>query len=54
MKDKDFTMALLVDQTPKQSFDAINIVRRWWSEEIEGKTDKLNEVFTYHYQYVYH
>jgi len=53
MKDQSFTTTLLVDQTPEAVFTAINNVRGWWSEEIEGSTDKLNEVFDYHYQDVH-
>lgn len=49
----DFTTVLLVDQTPKQAFDAINNVRGWWSEEIEGITNELNAVFKYHYEDVH-
>jgi hypothetical protein len=50
MKTSDFNTTLLVDQTPKEVFNAINNVRGWWSEEIEGSTDKLNDEFTYHYR----
>ncbi len=50
MKPSDFTSAILVDQTPKEAFDAINNVRGWWSEEIEGSSSKLNDVFKYHYE----
>src|SRR5664279_3741663 len=53
MTTNDFTTSLLVDQTPKQVFDAINNVRGWWSEEIEGSTDTLNAEFDYHYQDVH-
>ena len=49
----DFTTAILVDQTPKEAFDAINNVRGWWSEEIEGSTDRLNSEFDYHYEDVH-
>jgi hypothetical protein len=50
MKTPDFTTTILVDQTPNQVYDAINNPRGWWSEEIEGRTDKPDEVFDYHFQ----
>lgn len=53
MTSKDFTTTFVVDQTPAEVFNAINNVRGWWSEEIEGSTDKLNEEFNYHYKDVH-
>ena len=53
MKTQDFTATILVDQTPQQVFDAVNNVRGWWSEEIEGDTHKPNDEFTYHYKDVH-
>ena len=50
MSTSDFTTTILVDQTPKEAFNAINNVRGWWSEEIEGSTDKLNDEFKYHFE----
>ena len=50
MEDKSFTADILVDQSPAVAFRAILNFRGWWSEEIEGHTDKLNEEFFYHYK----
>lgn len=50
MSDKNFTIGFSVDQSPEEVFAAINNVRGWWSEEIDGSTDKLGAEFKYHYQ----
>lgn len=50
MSNHNFTTTILVDQTPREAFDAINNVRGWWSAEIEGGTEKLHDEFSYHYQ----
>lgn len=50
MSDKNFTTSFSVDQSPDEVFAAINNVRGWWSQAIEGDTDKLSAVFYYHYQ----
>jgi uncharacterized protein YndB with AHSA1/START domain len=50
MDNQNFTTTLLVDQNPKEVFDAVTNVRGWWSENIEGGTGKLNDVFTYRMQ----
>ena len=53
MKNKNFNTTILIEQTPKEVFNAVNNPRGWWSENIEGKTEKLNDVFTYRYQDVH-
>ena len=50
MTAPDFTTTIVVEQTPKEAFDAITNVRGWWSEEIEGNTSKLHDEFAYHYE----
>ena len=50
MLDQNFKTTFVVAQTPEEAFAAINNVRGWWSEEIDGDTDKLGAEFKYHYQ----
>ncbi|MBJ7881920.1 SRPBCC family protein [Gelidibacter salicanalis] len=53
MDQQDFTATILVKQSPATAFRAIKNFRAWWSEDIEGKTDKLNKEFFYHYKDVH-
>ena len=48
--NENFTATFSVDQTPGEVFRAINNVRGWWSEDIEGDTGKAGGEFTYRYQ----
>jgi hypothetical protein len=54
MTTSDFTTTLLVDQTPEEVLNAINNVRGWWSENIDGGTEKLNDEFIYQYKDVHY
>ncbi|MGN6568357.1 MAG: SRPBCC family protein [Flavipsychrobacter sp.] len=53
MENKDFTSTILVDKSPTEAFAAIKNFRGWWSEDIEGETDKLGATFFYHYKDVH-
>lgn len=48
---EDFTVAVVVDESPRQVFNAVLNVRQWWqglySEEIRGATTGLNDEFTF-------
>ncbi len=50
---QSYTATIVVDKTPPQAFKAIINISRWWSEEIEGDTEKLNDEFFYHYKDVH-
>ena len=50
MSKQDYTTAFTVDQTPKQAFDVINNVRGWWSEELDGATERVGDEFTYRHK----
>ncbi len=53
MNAQNLTIAFTVDQTPEEVFAAVNNVRGWWSGEIDGRTDKLGEEWTYRYKDVH-
>jgi hypothetical protein len=54
MNGHDFSAAFTVDQTPEEAFAAINNVRGWWSGNIEGRTDRVGEEWTYRYKDVHY
>ena len=53
MATADYTTTIVVDQTPEKVFNAVTNPRGWWSEEIEGSTEKLNDEFTHRYKDVH-
>ena len=50
---KDYTTTVVVSQSPTAVFNAINNVKGWWSENINGQTDALDAVFLYNYKDVH-
>lgn len=53
ISDSSYTTTLIVNKDISAAFRAIGNFRLWWSEEIEGNTDKLDETFFYHYKDVH-
>jgi uncharacterized protein YndB with AHSA1/START domain len=49
----DFSTTFTVQRTPQQAFEAITDVRGWWSQEVEGVTDRVGGEFEYHYKDVH-
>jgi len=56
MDNQSFTSSFLVDQTPKEAFNAINNVRGWWTGEpgVEGNTGEIGDEFTYRYKDIHY
>ncbi len=50
MNINNYTATIIVQQEPNTVFQEIKNFRAWWSEDIEGKTDTINETFFYHYK----
>lgn len=53
MTTSDFTTTIEVGNTPEEVFNAINNVRRWWSEGTKGSTDKVGDEFVHQYRDVH-
>ena len=54
MPAKNFNISFLVDQSPMEVFNAINNVRGWWSETVEGGTEKLHDEFIYRHKDIHY
>jgi hypothetical protein len=53
MSGSNFTSSFSVDQSPEEAFKGITNPRGWWSQDIEGGTEKLGDEFTYRYEDVH-
>jgi len=51
---QNFTTSFLVDQTPREVFNAVNNVRGWWTGDIEGATSQLNDEFIYSFKDIHY
>src|SRR5258708_5251085 len=46
MKTQDYSSAITVNATAQDAFNSINNVTKWWTENLEGKSQKMNDEFT--------
>jgi hypothetical protein len=46
MNKQDYTAAIIVNATAAEAFKAINAVSGWWTKDLEGRSEELNDIFT--------
>jgi hypothetical protein len=46
MKEQDLTIAISVNATASEAFNRINSVTKWWTENLEGSSEKPGDEFT--------
>ena len=47
---ESFTTTFVVDKSPQEVFDAVTNVRAWWTGEVEGRSAKVGDEFTFRYE----
>lgn len=50
---EDYTVTFDTSRTPQEAYEAINDVRGWWSQGVEGDTDHVGAEFDYSFQDVH-
>jgi hypothetical protein len=46
MKKQDYSATISAQASTHEAFNNINSVSKWWTENVEGRSDNLNNVFT--------
>jgi hypothetical protein len=49
MNQQNYQCSIAADFTPSEAFESISRVNEWWVRDIDGSTEKLNDVFTVHF-----
>jgi len=50
MKNKDYQINITVDAPLQKVFESINDVEKWWTDDFKGKSRKLHDEFTVHFE----
>ena len=45
MQKRDYNTSIIVDATAQDAFESINNVTKWWTENLEGSSQKLGDEF---------
>ena len=51
---ENFNINITVGKTANEVFNDINNVSKWWTENLEGSSQKLNDEFTVHFGDIYY
>jgi hypothetical protein len=46
MKNQDYTAVITVNNSIQDTFKAINSVAKWWTDDLTGSSQKLNDEFS--------
>lgn len=46
MKNQDYSITISANITARDAFKRINSVSKWWTENLEGRSQKLNDEFS--------
>lgn len=46
MKTEDYNVSITVDATAHEAFESINSISKWWTEDVEGSSQKPGDEFT--------
>ena len=46
MKEHDYSTSIIVNAAPQAAFNCINSVTKWWTENLEGSSEKPGDAFT--------
>lgn len=52
--EQNYTATISVSARPAEVFKSINDIAKWWTDELEGNSQKLNDEFTVHFADLHH